>query len=86
MHIPLTLLYLSILYFVFQSVLIAAGVAVGTMFVVYALVILLTKDDAKSLRYTCNVLSLLVIIVPCLAILWISTWSNVVTRINLHGI
>lgn len=70
MHIPLTILYLSILYFVFQSVLIAAGVAVGTVFVVYALVILLTKDDAKSLRYTCNVLSLLVIVVPCLTILW----------------
>lgn len=70
MHIPLTLLYLSILYFVFQSVLIAAGVAVGTVFVVYALVILLTKDDTKSLRYTCNVLSLLVIVVPCLTILW----------------
>lgn len=70
MHIPLTILYLSILYFVFQSVLIAAGVAVGTVFVVYALVILLTKDDAKSLRYTCNVLSLLVLVVPCLAILW----------------
>lgn len=70
MHIPLTLLYLSILYFVFQSVLIAAGVAVGTVFAVYALVILLTKDDAKSLRYTCNVLSLLVLVVPCLAILW----------------
>ena len=70
MHIPLTILYLSILYFVFQSVLIAAGVTVGTVFVVYALVVLLTKDDAKSLSYTCNVLSLLVIIVPCLAILW----------------
>lgn len=70
MHIPLTILYLSILYFVFQSVLIAAGVAVGTVFVVYALVVLLTKDDAKSLRYTCNVLSLLVLVVPCLAILW----------------
>ena len=70
MHIPLTILYLSILYFVFQSVLIAAGVAVGTVFAVYALVILLTKDDAKSLRYTCNVLSLLVLVVPCLAILW----------------
>ncbi len=70
MHIPLTLLYLSILYFVFQSVLIAAGVAVGTVFVVYALVILFTKDDAKSLRYTCTVLSLLVLVVPCLAILW----------------
>ncbi len=70
MHIPLTILYLSILYFVFQSVLIAAGVAVGTVYAVYALVILLTKDDAKSLRYTCNVLSLLVLVVPCLAILW----------------
>ena len=70
MHIPLTILYLSILYFVFQSVLIAAGVAVGTVFAVYALVILLTKDDAKSLRYTCNVLSLLVLVIPCLAILW----------------
>ena len=70
MHIPLTLLYLSILYFVFQSVLIAAGVAVGTVFVVYALVILLTNDDAKSLRYTCTVLSLLVLVIPCLAILW----------------
>ena len=70
MHIPLTILYLSILYFVFQSVLIAAGVAVGTVFAVYALVVLLTKDDAKSLRYTCNVLSLLVLVVPCLAILW----------------
>ena len=70
MHIPLTLLYLSILHFVFQSVLIAAGVAVGTVFAVYALVVLLTKDDAKSLRYTCNVLSLLVLVVPCLAILW----------------
>jgi len=69
-HIPLTILYLSILYFVFQSVLIAAGVAVGTVFAVYALVILLTKDDAKSLRYTCNVLSLLVLVIPCLAILW----------------
>lgn len=70
MHIPLTILYLSILYFVFQSVLIAAGVTVGTVFAVYALVVLLTKDDAKSLSYTCNVLSLLVIIVPCLVILW----------------
>ena len=70
MHIPLTLLYLSILYFVFQSVLIAAGVAVGTVFVIYAVVVLLTKDDAKSLSYTCNVLSLLVLVVPCLAILW----------------
>lgn len=70
MHIPLTILYLSILYFVFQSVLIACGVAVGTVFAVYALVILLTKDDAKSLRYTSNVLSLLVIVVPCLTILW----------------
>lgn len=70
MHIPLTILYLSILYFVFQSVLIAAGVAVGTVFVVYALVVLLTKHDAKSLRYTCNVLSLLVLVVPCLVILW----------------
>ena len=70
MHIPLTILYLSILYFVFQSVLIAAGVVIGTVFVVYALVVLLTKDDAKSLRYTCNALSLLVIIIPCLVILW----------------
>lgn len=70
MHIPLTILYLSILYFVFQSVLIATGVAVGTVFVVYAGVVLLTNDDAKSLRYTCNVLSLLVLVVPCLAILW----------------
>ena len=70
MHIPLTLLYLSILYFVFQSVLVACGVTVGTVFVVYALVVLLTKDDAKSLRYTCNVLSLLIIVVPCLTILW----------------
>lgn len=70
MHIPLTILYLSILYFVFQSVLIACGVAVGTVFVVYAGVVLLTNDDAKSLRYTCNVLSLLVLVIPCLAILW----------------
>ena len=70
MHIPLTILYLSILYFVFQSVLIAAGVTIGTVFVVYALVVLLTKDDTKSLRYTCNVLSLLVLVVPCLVILW----------------
>lgn len=70
MHIPLTILYLSILYFVFQSVLIATGVAVGTVFVVYAGIVLLTNDDAKSLRYTCNVLSLLVLVVPCLAILW----------------
>lgn len=70
MHIPLTILYLSILYFVFQSVLIATGVAVGTVFVVYAGVVLLTNDDAKSLRYTCNVLSLLVLVIPCLAILW----------------
>lgn len=70
MHIPLTILYLSILYFVFQSVLIATGVAVGTVYVVYASVVLLTKDDAKSLRYTCNALSLLVLVVPCLTILW----------------
>lgn len=70
MHIPATILYLAILYVVFQSVLMVMSIAAGTVIILYGVCVLITGDSTKSKGLMLNTMTLLSLLAVVLAALW----------------
>lgn len=65
MYIPAILVFLAILYMVFQSILIAFGLVATVLATLYGLFLIVYGDTAKSKRYTLNTICVLMGVIPC---------------------